>query len=84
LTYGEKFLVLTNCSSSFSIYRNGTLITNGSEQDLSAVAGYNFTVIRNDRSNYSNIAQEASFTVNKATLLGTLSSTKGWSYLYDD
>ncbi|MEN7981865.1 MAG: hypothetical protein ABFQ65_00265 [Nanoarchaeota archaeon] len=65
INYSSTFKVWTNCNSDFTLYRNGTAISNNSVQDLAA-GGYNFTVIRTDKSNYSIISDEQIFTVQKA------------------
>jgi surface protein len=62
IAYPSAFRVFTNCTSDFALYRNGTLITNNSNQELAA-GSYNFTVIRNDSSNYSNYYDEETFVV---------------------
>jgi len=62
LTYPAKFKVYSNCNSAFTLYRNGTIVANNSEQDL--VAGtYNFTVQRTDTTNYSNVYDEELFVI---------------------
>lgn len=63
INYPETFLVWTNCTSDFTLYRNGTIISNNSEQNLSA-GTYNFSVQRTDTQNYSNIYDEELFTIN--------------------
>ncbi len=65
LEYPATFGVFTNCSSAFIMYRNGTEISNGSVQILSAGSNYNFTVLRNDNINYTNIVSNATFTINQ-------------------
>jgi len=66
VTYGETFNVSTDCTSAYTLYRNGTEISNNSLQHL-AVGDYNFTVMRTDTANYTNIYDEEIFTVNKDT-----------------
>jgi hypothetical protein len=66
INYGTIFRVWTNCTSGFVLYRNSSAIGNNSEQNL-AVSSYNFTVIRNDTVNYSNIYDEEQFIIQKAT-----------------
>jgi hypothetical protein len=57
-------LVWTNCSTLFTLRRNGTIISNNSEQRL--LAGfYNFSFLRTDTQNYSLIYNEAPFTINR-------------------
>jgi hypothetical protein len=46
------------------MYRNETEITNGSTQSLTA-GTYNFTVLRDDNFNYSNIADNKTFVIDK-------------------
>lgn len=65
VTYPGKFLVWGNCGN-FTLQRNGTIITNNSEQDLAA-GNYNFSVYRNDTQNYTNIQNSSIFTINKGT-----------------
>lgn len=66
LIYPNKFKVYSDCNSEFVIYRNSTIVSNNSEQSLSA-GTYNFTVIRNDSINYTYISNNSDFTINKAT-----------------
>jgi hypothetical protein len=65
LTYPQTFLVWANCTSEFTLYRNGTLILNNSEQAL-AVGTYNFSMQRTDTQNYSNNYNETLFTISPA------------------
>ena len=69
LSYPQIFGVFTNCSTPYTIYRNGTSITNSSVQSLGAGANYNFTVLRTDNTNYSNTKSNATFTINQNTTL---------------
>jgi len=64
ITYPSVFKVFSNATSPFTIYRNGTNVDNNSQQNLSAGA-YNFTTIRTDQSNYSNITSTIIFIVNQ-------------------
>ncbi|MGY4884316.1 MAG: hypothetical protein ACP5NZ_01930, partial [Nanobdellota archaeon] len=64
VTYPETFIAYTNCSSGYSLYRNGTSILNNSEQKNGA-GYYNFTVQRTDTQNYTSISDTQFFTVNK-------------------
>ena len=66
ITYPTTFRVWSDCNSAFTLYRNGTAISNNSAQNLAATS-YNFTVIRTDNSNYSNIYGEETFIIQKAT-----------------
>jgi len=77
LVYPTAFTSYTDCLGS-TLYRNGTSITNNSIQDLT-VGYYNFSVIRTDSVNYSNIYDEETFTINKGTPTLTLSSSAGWT-----
>ena len=67
-TYPYKFLVYNNCTTDSYITRNGTIISNNSEQDLSA-GQYNFTVYRNDTTNYTNIIDSKDFQIQQNTSL---------------
>ena len=65
-TYPSRFKVYTNCNSAFTLYRNGTAITNNSEQDIGN--GYwNFSVARTDTGNYTNLYDTEFFTITKNT-----------------
>jgi len=65
ITYPSTFIVYTNCTSAYSLYKNGTAITNGTT--INSGAGYyNFTVQRTDTANYTNIVNTQFFTVNKS------------------
>ncbi len=82
INYPNLFRVYTNCSSSYNLHRNGSLILNATT--INSGAGYyNLTVQRTDASNYTNTFMSQFFTVNNGTLTGTLASTKGWTYVYD-
>jgi len=70
-TYGVPFKVYSNCNSTFTLYRNGTIIANNSVQELAANT-YNFSVVRTDQVNYSNTFDDEFFTINKATSGGHL------------
>ena len=52
MAYPKTFLVWANCTSPFTLYRNGTLISNNSEQALTTGV-YNFSFQRIDSQNYS-------------------------------
>ncbi len=65
-TYPYKFKVFTNCTSAFTLTRNGTGISNNSEQDLSA-GWYNFSVVRSDTQNYTNVRDSQDFQIAQAT-----------------
>jgi lysophospholipase L1-like esterase len=79
ITYPETFLVYSDCTSAFTLYRNGTSISNNSVQSLGA-SSYNFTVIRTDNVNYSNVYDEETFIVSKATPYGSLTGTSPITY----
>lgn len=66
LEYGKTFTVYTDCTSAYTLKRNGTIITNNSEQDL-AVGTYNFSVQRTDTVNYTNIYDDEYFTLSDTT-----------------
>jgi hypothetical protein len=72
LTYPKTFLVWTNCASAFVLARNGTTISNNSEQAL-LVGAYNFSVKRNDIVNYSNYYNERQFIINDVCVPTTCS-----------
>lgn len=63
--YPDTFYAYSNCDSDFTIYRNGTAINNNSLQEL-GVSSYNFTVIRTDQTNYTNIFSSLDVIINKA------------------
>jgi len=62
LQYPKTFKAYTDCPSGFQMYRNGSIIANNSEQSL-AIGTYNFTVTRNDTTNYVNIFDDEYFSV---------------------
>lgn len=64
LEYPNTFGVFTNCTSDYTLRRNGTIINNSSTQSL-GVGTWNFTVTRNDTINYSNILSNKTFTINQ-------------------
>ena len=66
VTFPSEFKVFTNCTTDFTLMRNGTIISNNSVQSLAAET-YNFSVQRTDKVNYSNEYNESFFTVSKAT-----------------
>ena len=82
LTYPTNvFTSYSNCDSTFTLYRNGSTITNNSAQDLS-VGYYNFTVMRTDTQNYTNVLDTQFFTINKGTLVGNLTSSHSGAFTY--
>jgi len=66
LSFPLAFNASTNCTTAFTLYRNGTEITNNTAQSL-GVGTYNFTVVRTDQSNYSNYYSEENFVITQAT-----------------
>ena len=64
LEYPNNFGVFANCTSAFTMYRNGTSINNGSTQNLGAGI-WNFTVNRNDNANYSSTISNKTFTISQ-------------------
>ncbi|HRZ86154.1 MAG TPA: hypothetical protein P5277_05245 [Candidatus Paceibacterota bacterium] len=64
LTYPESFIVYTNCSSNYNIYRNGSSVSNNSAI-TSGVGYYNLTVQRTDTLNYTNTVNTQFFRVDK-------------------
>ena len=62
INYPDTFKVLANCTSPFVLARNGTTITNNSEQALAASA-YNFSMSRNDSLNYTIYYNESQFRI---------------------
>ncbi len=79
--YPSTFLVYTDCTTDFTLTRNGTTITNNTEQVLSASA-YNFSVQRTDIVNYSNTVNEAQFIISQAIPTGTLTNNESWTVTY--
>jgi len=77
--YLIPFTVMTNCSSAYILYRNGTIVSNNSDQ-LLEIGSYNFTAIRTDNLNYSNIYDDEWFTVSKIIPSGSLSGTSPITY----
>ena len=64
IIYPDNFIVYTNCSSAYNLYRNGTIIANGTT--INSGAGYyNLTVQRTDTANYTNTVNTQFFTINK-------------------
>ncbi len=81
LEYGNSFTVFTDCDPTFTLYRNGTTISNNSIQSLGADA-YNFTVMRTDTINYTNTYDEETFIINKITPIGSLTNSGSWTITY--
>jgi hypothetical protein len=82
LTYPNTFLAWSDCTSAFTLKRNGTIISNNSLQSLGAGI-YNFTLTRNDTQNYSNIYDEELFTINQSSRTCILETDKTWTREYD-
>lgn len=82
VTYPVSPKVYTDCTTGYALYRNGTGITNNTQAALSA-GTYNFTVIRTDTANYSNIYNETTFQINKKTPNASLTNDKNWTREYD-
>ena len=76
VTYPTTPLVSSDCTSGFILYRNNSIITNNTQTALGS-STYNFTVIRNDTTNYSNIYDEETFQINKGTLIALINSSTG-------
>ena len=83
ITYPSQFEVYTNCTSDYTLYQNGTSISNASVIDSGAGA-YNFSVQRTDTTNYSNVYNEQEFQVSKATSTGSLTNTDAWIITYPE
>ncbi|MEI7719220.1 MAG: PRC-barrel domain-containing protein [archaeon] len=74
-TYSAIFKAYSNCDSTFTLYRNGSVISNNSDQNL-GVGTYNFTAIRTDTQNYTNVGEEQDFTINQANSQTSLTFDK--------
>ena len=72
--------MFTNCTSAFTLTRNGTSISNNSEQDLSA-GWHNFTVVRTDTTNYTNVRDSLDFQIAQATPVLTFLLNSGTANL---
>lgn len=66
MNYLNRFIVYTNCSTAYTLYRNGTSISNNSVQSL-AISAYNFSVFRTDTANYTNVYNSQQFIVTDTT-----------------
>lgn len=82
IEYGNAFIVWTDCTTEFTLYKNSSIISNNSVQSLGA-STYNFTVIRTDSVDYSNYYDEETFVINKATPTATLTNDTAWIREYD-
>ena len=79
LAYPRQFKAYTDCTSNYTLYRNGTTIANNSEQSLSA-GTYNFSVSRTDTLNYSNYFQQQTFIINRASSTCSITSNTPQTY----
>jgi hypothetical protein len=66
LGYPKTFLVWANCTTPFVLARNGTTIVNNSVQSLS-IGAYNFSILRNDSSNYTSYYDEVLMSIADVT-----------------
>jgi len=82
LTYSEIFRVYTDCTTDFTIYKNGNIITNNSLQELGA-GTYLFSVQRENIEDYENVYDEDTFIIKKATPTASLTNTRSWIFTYD-
>jgi len=62
IAYPKTFLAWANCTTAFVLARNGTTITNNSAQVLT-IGAYNFSLRRNDTTNYTFIYNESQFRI---------------------
>ena len=81
LDVNEAFVIYTNCTSSYDLYRNGTSISNNTQQLISAGA-YNYSVIRTDNFNYSNIYDDEQFIISIITTSLSLAITPSNNEIY--
>ena len=81
IVYPEIFTSFTDCSSAYTLYRNGTAITNNSEVN-SGANYFNFSVQRTDTINYTNSFDDEFFTVSKATPTGSLTNNETFTETY--
>lgn len=70
ITYSKTLKVFSDCTTSASIYKNGILLQTPIPN--LGVGIHNFSVIRTDQTNYSNIYDEKTFIVNRGQLTGNL------------
>jgi surface protein/parallel beta-helix repeat protein len=66
LTFPDTFLTWANCTTAFTLYKNGSTISNNSVIN-SGWGAYNISFLRTDTQNYSYIYNESQFIVNKNT-----------------
>lgn len=71
ITYPTSFRVFSNATPQFTIYQNGSVVGNNTQLNLSA-GTYNFTTIRTDNINYSDVYDEQTFQIDKATISADL------------
>ncbi|MFW6015176.1 MAG: hypothetical protein ACOCRK_01915, partial [bacterium] len=83
VTYPDTFNVWTNCTSDFTLFRNGTVIENNSEQ-LVSVGVWNYSVLRNNQDDYTFIYDDIQIEVLKGIPKGNLTSSKGWEFIFDE
>jgi len=81
ITFPETFIVYTNCSSAYTLYLNGSVISNGTEVN-SGANYFNFSVQRTDTLNYTDIFDDEFFTVSKYSNTATLTLTPSNSETY--
>lgn len=81
LIYLQTFNVSTNCTTSFNLYRNGTAVSNNTVQVL-AGGHYNFTVIRDDWQNYTNVRDEELFIISRISASLSVDSSPSWAETY--
>ena len=66
ITFPETFTSFTDCSSAYTLYLNGSAVTNNSVVNYGANY-FNFSVQRTDIQNYSNIYDDEYFTVSQSS-----------------
>jgi hypothetical protein len=65
VTYPDLYFVWQNCTTTTTLYRNGTTIGNNTVQNSGADA-YNYSLFRTDTQNYSSVYNESQFRVLKS------------------
>lgn len=73
---GQIFKVYSNCDTGMTLYRNGSIISNNSEQNLDKSV-YNYTLSRTDQENYSNVTDTEFFTVRGLMIEGYVHNDDG-------
>lgn len=81
IDYLKGIKVLTNCSSTYDLYLNGSSISNNTDWYLGAGL-WNFIVQRIDTTNYSHIYEKTLITVDKITPTATLTNSETWTEIY--